>query len=182
MLFAKLARRWRWLRLKMAGADVAYDIQSQAPFFTGEASGFKCGGQAWIACGAKLIVGQGATGAGRLTLGDRIFINHYAIVDCHCEVTIGNDVMIGPHAYIGDFDHVLSIAEGPAIGRQTSGAPVRIADHVWIGTHAVVLKGVSIGAGAVIAAGAVVTRDVPSMGVVGGVPARLLRMRDKPKA
>jgi acetyltransferase-like isoleucine patch superfamily enzyme len=56
-------------------------------------------------------------------------------------------------------------------------APVTIGHDVWIGTHALVLDGVKIGTGAVIAAGAVVTRDVPDYAIVGGVPARLIRYR-----
>ncbi len=61
---------------------------------------------------------------------------------------------------------------------QASVAPVRIGDHVWIGTRAVVLKGVTIGDGAVIAAGAVVTADVPTGAVVAGVPARVVGRAD----
>ena len=54
-------------------------------------------------------------------------------------------------------------------------APIVIGDHVWIGTNAIVLKGVTIGDGAVIAAGAVVTRDVPAHSLAAGVPARVIR-------
>ena len=57
------------------------------------------------------------------------------------------------------------------------GAPVRIGNDVWIGAHAVVLKGVTIGDGAVIAAGAVVTKDVPAGVIAGGMPARVIRQR-----
>ena len=54
-------------------------------------------------------------------------------------------------------------------------APIRIGRHVWIGANATVLPGVTIGDGAIIAAGAVVTRDVPENAIVGGVPARIMR-------
>jgi len=57
-------------------------------------------------------------------------------------------------------------------------APVHIDDYVWIGSRAMVLPGVTIGRGAVVAAGAVVTRDVPSLSIVGGVPARQIGVRD----
>ena len=61
---------------------------------------------------------------------------------------------------------------------QPSAAPVVIGDRVWVGTRAVILKGVSIGDGAVVAAGAVVTSDVPAGAVVGGVPARVIGRAD----
>ena len=56
----------------------------------------------------------------------------------------------------------------------TSTAPIHIGNHVWIGTRATILKGVDIGEGAIIAAGAVVTHDVPPHSIVGGVPAKVI--------
>ena len=126
-----------------------------------------------ICAGARLSLHS----PGKLVIGRRFFINHYAMIDCHQEIWIGNDIMIGPHAYIGDFDHDLGSGETPEIGSATMTAPVHIGNHVWIGVSAVVLKGVTIGDGAVVAAGAVVTRDVPRMTVVAGVPARVIKSR-----
>jgi acetyltransferase-like isoleucine patch superfamily enzyme len=111
-------------------------------------------------------------------LGKGVFVNRYAIIDCHDNVEIGDRVMIGPHAYIGDFDHDTRVIEGPTMGGSNITAPVRISHDVWIGAHAVVLKGVSIGAGAVVAASACVVSDVPALAIVAGVPARLIKMRE----
>src|SRR5439155_16157653 len=99
------------------------------------------------------------------------------IIDCHFEITIGDNVMIGPHAYIGDFDHDLESGIDSPIDFRTTGAAVHICNAVWIGANAVVLKGITIVEGAVVAAGAVLTKDVPAMSIVGGVPARLLKPR-----
>ncbi|MBC8002843.1 MAG: acyltransferase [Opitutaceae bacterium] len=85
--------------------------------------------------------------------------------------------MIGPHAYIGDFDHDLGTRSGPSIASATVSEPVCIGSHVWIGAHAVVLKGMKLGDGAVEAAGAVVTGDVAGMTIVGGIPARVIKSR-----
>lgn len=124
------------------------------------------------------MVQHGPKGRGNLTIGDYFFLNHYAIVDCHQLITIGDGVMVGPSAYITDFDHDISL-KTPAVsgvGRKVC-SPVSIGNNVWIGANAVVLKGVHIGDGAVVAAGAVVTKDVPALAVVGGIPARVLKMR-----
>lgn len=93
-------------------------------------------------------------------------------------VTMGNYVMIGPELLITGADHRF---DRPGVAVIFSGRPnpedCVIEDDVWIGSRVTVLKGVRIGRGAVIAAGAVVTRDVPPYAIVGGVPARQIRQR-----
>jgi acetyltransferase-like isoleucine patch superfamily enzyme len=179
MFFKRVARRWRWWLLRRAGANVPHVIRSDGYFFGGHPGGFSCGREAHILTGARIVIGQTAKGVGKLAIGDWFFMNHYSFVDCHVRISIGNHVMVGPYAYIADFDHDTRVTEGPKIQGATLGEPVSIGNHVWIGAHAVVLKGVTIGDGAVVAAGAVVTQNVPSMAVVGGVPARLLKYRSK---
>ena len=180
MLVQKLTRRWRWWMLKRAGASVPYLIQSDGPFLEGvNPRGFSCGCGVRISAGARIIIGQTAKGLGELTIGDEVFMNHHSFIDCHVAIAIGDRVMVGPYAYIADFDHDIRVVDGPVIRSATVGEPVRIGSHVWVGAHSVVLKGVTIGEGAVIAAGAVVVKDVPAMAVVGGVPARFLRYRTK---
>ncbi len=126
-----------------------------------------------ICAGARLSV----RAPGQLNIGDRFFVNHYAVIDCHHQIQIGNDVMIGPHAYIGDFDHDLGSCHSPKITSATVTEPVNIGNFVWLGANSVVLKGVTIGDGAVVAAGAVVTKNVPAMMIVGGIPARVIKSR-----
>lgn len=93
-------------------------------------------------------------------------------------VTMGNYVMIGPELLITGADHRFDV---PGMAIIFSGRPepknCEIEDDVWIGSRVTVLKGVRIGRGAVIAAGSVVSRDVPPYTIVGGVPARPIRLR-----
>lgn len=105
--------------------------------------------------------------SGKLVLG-KSFINADCKIRCFQEISIGDDCAISHNVTIMDSDaHMID-------GRRTRG-PIRIGDHVWVGTKATILSGVSVGNNAVIAAGAVVTKDVPSGSLVGGVPARILK-------
>ncbi len=89
------------------------------------------------------------------------------------EVRIGNNVMIGPNTLISTVNHPMN-----AVGRRKHlgiAKPVIIGDDVWIGGNCTILPGVTIGNNVVVAAGAVVTKDVPDNSLVGGVPAKLIR-------
>lgn len=88
-------------------------------------------------------------------------------------ITIGDRVLIAPHVTITTTGHPVH-PDARADGSQFS-APVHIGDDVWIGSGAQIMPGLTIGRGSVVAAGAVVTRHVPEMVVVGGTPARIIR-------
>ena len=115
---------------------------------------------------AKIFVGRGAT----LRVGDNSRING-AHISVSTDVDIGRNVCIGPNAVIidDDFHDVVSHFSAGKTG------PIRIHDNVWIAMGAMVLKGVTIGEGAAVAAGAVVTKDVPPYTLVAGVPAKPIK-------
>jgi acetyltransferase-like isoleucine patch superfamily enzyme len=103
-----------------------------------------------------------------VSVGSQTYLNRRTEITCKSRVTIGERCAISWDVLITDTDyHQLDGGEATA--------PVTIGDHVWIGARAAVLKGVTIGDGAVVAAGALVTRDVPAGALVGGVPATVLR-------
>ncbi len=89
------------------------------------------------------------------------------------EIHIGNNVMFGPNVTLSATSHPIH----PDLRRDGTqfSDPIIIEDDVWVGAHAVILPGVTVGAGSVVAAGAIVTKNVPPMSVVGGVPAKLLK-------
>jgi maltose O-acetyltransferase len=109
------------------------------------------------------------TGWGRLRIGDRVFFNNGVFVSCVHEITIGDDVALANEVYLTDSD-----SHGVE-GRTVREAPIRIGNGAWVGARAIVLPGVTIGRRALIAAGAVVTRDVPDDTMAGGNPARVIR-------
>ena len=93
-------------------------------------------------------------------------------------VIIGNNVMMGPDVCIYVRNHAFDRTDIPMnMQGFAPEKPVVIEDDVWIGARVIILPGVHIGTGAVIGAGAVVTKDVPDYAVVGGNPARILKMR-----
>jgi acetyltransferase-like isoleucine patch superfamily enzyme len=132
----------------------------------------------YISIGDRLLM-HGATvrcelathEGGRIEIGDQVFVNYGTSVSAHRLVRIGDRCLIGQYTIIMDCD------QHAAGGKEGHGTPdpVVIGDRVWIGARCTILKGVTIGSDAVIAAGSVVTKDVPAGAVAAGVPARLLR-------
>jgi acetyltransferase-like isoleucine patch superfamily enzyme len=115
-------------------------------------------------------------------IGDHVAISPRPVFwASESRITIGNFVMFGPSVTIMGGDHNISQLGLRMIEvkekRPDDDQAVVIEDDTWVGTNAVILKGVRVCRGAVVGAGAVVTRDVPAYSVVGGVPARVLRFR-----
>jgi len=114
---------------------------------------------------------------GCIKLGARVRVNRGCVFVSYAQITIGDDCLIGEYVSIRDADH--GLRPGPPMRTQPhSAAPITIGNDVWIARGAVILKGVTIGTGAVVGANSVVTRDVPEMTIVAGVPARIIRRRD----
>jgi len=93
------------------------------------------------------------------------------------EISIGNNVLIGPNVVLRSSNHSFDSTEIPVLEQGMTEGEIVIHDDVWIGSNAVILPNCEIGKGAIIAAGAVVTSNVDSYSVVGGVPAKLIKMR-----
>lgn len=102
-----------------------------------------------------------------------------SLISCEGKVKIGSRVLMGADVIIYTSNHVWSEKYGTYFGQGLDIAPVTIGDDVWLGARCIILPGVSIGNGATIAAGAVVTKDVPSLAIVGGVPARIIKYKGK---
>jgi putative colanic acid biosynthesis acetyltransferase WcaF len=109
-----------------------------------------------------------------LSIGANTFIGNDAFLDARRGITIGNCVVTGSEVAIYTLQHDI---DDPGFG--VEGGPVKIDDYVYLGTRSIVLPSIHIGTGAVVMAGAIVTRDVPAYAIVGGVPARFIRERTK---
>lgn len=120
-----------------------------------------------------------------VSVGDRTFIGAGMMTVAH-NITIGNDVMIAWGVSVSDhnshsvvfserMDDVVDWLKGEKNWSNVRYAPVRVCDKVWIGFDSIILKGTTIGEGAVVGAGSVVTKDVPPWTIVAGNPARIIR-------
>ncbi len=110
-----------------------------------------------------------------ITLGEEVFINACCHFQDHGGVFIGDGCQIGHNVVFATLNHGFS----PEDRKTTYPAPIVLGKNVWVGSNATLLPGVTIGDNAIVAAGAVVTKDVEPNTVVGGVPARLIKTIDR---
>jgi virginiamycin A acetyltransferase len=140
--------------------------------------------------GHQVRLGRGVELTSHVSVGDHSYVNDGTRIGI---AVIGRFCSIGYHCSIGLHEHPLdlistsprfygteNLLQQPAAHADLH-SPVRIGHDVWIGSNAVLLQGVEIGTGAVVAAGAVVTKDVPPYAIVTGVPARVHRLRFAPE-
>ena len=130
----------------------------------------------WASLSAGYPGSDHLVGPRTLVIGDRCVIGLRCGITAHESIEIGDDVWLGQDVFITDANHGMDDPDVP-IGRQVGESrPVRIGDGSWLGHGAVVLPGVTIGRHAVVAAGAVVHRDVSDHGIAAGVPARVVKI------
>lgn len=162
--FLKAIRRFlRRMKLKRRGVILKKGVVASNTVFLGKAL---------IEPNCRLI------GVPKITIGNNFYLN----AGCHFlgEITIGDDVQVGPQTVIWGRDH--GMAAGRPIREQGHvSAPIVIGNDVWIGAHATILKGVRIGDGAVIGAGSLVNKDIPQGAIAAGNPARVIKYREEEK-
>lgn len=106
-----------------------------------------------------------------ITIGRHVFINACCHFQDHGGVTLGDGCQIGHNVVFATLNHGIA----PEDRVHTYPAPIVLGKNVWVGSNATILQGVTVGDNAIIAAGAVVTKDVPADTIVGGVPAKVIR-------
>jgi acetyltransferase-like isoleucine patch superfamily enzyme len=119
--------------------------------------------------GVKLVAESHFREPAVLTIGDRTSLGDRTQIHCSRSITIGREVLISWDVNIIEHDYHAPGGDVP------EPKPIVIEDEVWIGVRAIVLKGITIGRGAIVAAGSVVTRDVPPFTLVAGNPAREIK-------
>ena len=130
----------------------------------------------WLGHGTKIRCHEG-----RVSIGAKTVLGQECTISAYQHVSIGRECVIADRVMMIDFDHGAVEVERPIRLQGIYKREVRVGNNVWIGYGACLLRGVTVGDNAIVGTSAVVTRDVPANAVVGGIPARVLRMREEPK-
>lgn len=175
-LFAFIQRRTRLIYLRARFPHASFGARSDVR------AGLKLrlAPDARLQIGAACVLDYDTTieCSGTLSIGERVIFGHHCTIGCKERIEIGDDCLLAEMVSIRDHDHNFARLDVPIRAQGATCAPVKIGRDVWLGAKVTVLKGVTIGDGAIIGANAVVTRDIPPLAIAVGIPARVVKMRD----
>ena len=174
-MYARLGVLKLRLRGRLELDGIAF-VHPGVKFEVGKGAVVRLGRWAWIGGECRLRVHEG-----RFELGAKSVLGQQCTITAFQNVTIGRECVIADRVMLIDFDHCAADVERPIRRQGIYKRDVRIGHNCWVGYGVCVLRGVTVGDNAVLGAGAVVTQNVPANAVAGGVPARVLRMRDTPE-
>jgi acetyltransferase-like isoleucine patch superfamily enzyme len=177
--YLKLVLRWLWLKVRWRGR-----LQTDGLCFIGPGVKFEIGREARVVLGRWSWIGHGCkvrVHEGELIIGAKSVLGQECTISAFQHVSIGRECIIADRVMMIDFDHGMVEVERPIREQGIYKRNVRIGHNVWIGYGACVLRGVTVGNNSVIGTSAVVTCDVPENAVVGGIPAKVIRMRKAPR-
>ncbi len=179
--YARLAVRYGWRRLL---TPAGWRWQTDGLVFFGRKLQIQIGRRGTIRFGRFVWVGDGTKircHEGEVVIGPKTVLGQECTISAFQHVRIGEQCVIADRAMFIDFDHGSVEVDRPIRQQGIYKRDVDVGANVWIGYGACILRGVRVGDNAIIGTNSVVTRDVPANAVVGGVPARILRMRETPK-
>jgi acetyltransferase-like isoleucine patch superfamily enzyme len=174
-----LTARWVWLKLRWRGrlhTDGLCFVCPGVKFEIGKQATVTLGRWSWIGHGSKVRVHEG-----ELIIGAKSVLGQECTISSFQHVAIGRECIIADRVMMIDFDHGMVEVERPIREQGIYKRDVEIGHNVWVGYGACVLRGVTVGDNSVIGTSSVVTSDVPANAVVGGAPAKLIRMRAAPR-
>jgi acetyltransferase-like isoleucine patch superfamily enzyme len=176
--YALLIARWLWLKLRWRGrlkTDGLCFVCPGVKFEIGRDATVTLGRWSWLGHRCKIRAHEG-----EVSIGAKSVIGQECTISAYQHVSIGRECIIADRVMMIDFDHGMVEVERPIREQGVYKRDVDVGHNVWIGYGACLLRGVTVGDNSVIGTNSVVTADVPDNAVVGGVPARLIRMRDEP--
>ncbi len=178
--YAVLLLRLAWLKLRFRGRLQTDGIAFVCPgvtFEIGRDARVVLGRWSWLGHGTKVRAHEG-----EVTIGAKSVLGQDCTISAYQRVAIGRECIVADRVMLIDFDHGVVEVERPIRLQGIYKRDVCVGHNVWIGYGACVLRGVTVGDNSVIGTSAVVTRDLPANAVAAGVPARVIRMRDAPRA
>jgi acetyltransferase-like isoleucine patch superfamily enzyme len=179
--YARLYWRYLWRRfLTPAG----WRWETRGPVFFGKRLELEIGKRGTIRFGRFTWIGDGTKircHEGEVIVEDKTVMGQECTISAYKHVRIGEQCVVADRAMFIDFDHGTVEVERPIRVQGIYKRDVDVGSNVWVGYGACVLRGAQVGDNSVIGTNAVVAKDVPANAVVGGVPARILRMREAPR-
>ena len=176
---ATLVARWLWLKLRWRGRLVTDGLCFVGPgvsFEIGRGARVHLGRWSWLGHGCKVRVHEG-----ELHIGARTVFGQECTISAFQHISVGRECIVADRVMMIDFDHGMVEVERPIREQGIYKRDVNIGHNVWIGYGACLLRGVQVGDNSVIGTSSVVTADVPANAVVGGIPAKVIRMRAAPR-
>ena len=176
--YARLLARLAWLKLRFRGRLVTDGIAFVGPgvkLQIGPDAKVVLGRWSWIGHGTKIRAHEG-----EVRIGAKTVLGQECTISSFQHVSIGRECIVADRVMMIDFDHGAAEVERPVRHQGIYKRDVRVGHNVWVGYGACFLRGVTVGDNTIIGTHSVVTRDVPDNAVVGGVPARVVRMRKTP--
>jgi acetyltransferase-like isoleucine patch superfamily enzyme len=178
--YGRLLLRWAWLKLRWRGR-----LQTDGLCFVGPGVTFEIGPRATVRLGRWCWIGHGTkirAHEGEVSIGAKSVLGQECTISAFQHVSIGRECIVADRVMLIDFDHGVVEVERPVRAQGIYKRDVRVGHNVWVGYGACFLRGAKVGDNAVVGSLAVVTKDVPANAVVGGAPARVLRMREAPRS
>ena len=167
-LFTVAGWRWQTDGFLFLGRDLQIQV--------GRRAGIRFGRFVWLGDGTKIRCHEG-----EVVIGPKTVLGQECTISAYRSVRIGEQCVIADRAMFIDFDHGVVDVELPIRQQGIYKRDVEVGSNCWIGYGACILRGVRVGDNAIIGTNSVVTRDVPANAVVGGVPAKVIRMRETPQ-
>jgi acetyltransferase-like isoleucine patch superfamily enzyme len=179
--YARLLYRYLWRRLL---TPAGWRWETDGPVFFGRRLELQIAKRGKIRFGRFVWIGDGTKircHEGEVVLGPKTVLGQECTISAYRRVRIGEQCVVADRAMFIDFDHGVVDVERPIRVQGIYKREVEVGSNVWVGYGACLLRGVHVGDNAVVGTNSVLTKDIPANAVVGGVPARLLRMRKAPR-
>jgi acetyltransferase-like isoleucine patch superfamily enzyme len=177
--YLRLIVRLGWLKLRFRGRLKTDGIAFVCPgvtFEIGKGATVHLGRWSWLGHGTKVRSHEG-----EVRIGAKSVLGQECTISSFQHVSIGRECIVADRVMLIDFDHGVVEQDRPIRAQGIYKRDVNVGHNVWIGYGACILRGVTVGNNAIIGTSSVITKDVPDDAVVGGVPARVLRMRPTPR-
>ena len=178
--YLRLSLKWLYLKARFRGRLVTDGLCFVCPgvkLEIGKGAKLHLGRWSWIGHDSKIRVHEG-----EVFLGAKSVMGQECTISAFQHVSIGRECILADRVMLIDFDHGVVEVERPIRLQGIYKRDVRVGNNCWIGYGVCVLRGVQVGDNAVVGTSAVVTKDVPDNAVAAGVPARVIRMRKKPRS